>query len=100
VRELENVVERSVILTNNNTLVVSLPEKMNGAIDAGPVVSNFEEQERIVRILRETKGCVSGPNGAALRLGLKRSTLLDRMKKLGIDAREVRSDLAYSTPGA
>jgi transcriptional regulator with GAF, ATPase, and Fis domain len=53
-----------------------------------------------VRILRETKGRVSGPNGAALRLGLKRSTLLDRMKKLGIDAREARSDLAYSTPGA
>ena len=100
VRELENVMERSVILTNNNTLVVSLPEKMNGAIDAGAVVGNFEEQERIVRILRETKGCVSGPNGAALRLGLKRSTLLDRMKKLGIDAREVRSDLAYSTRAA
>ena len=100
VRELENVMERSVILTNNNTLVVSLPEKMNGAIDAAAVVGNFEEQERIVRILRETKGRVSGPNGAALRLGLKRSTLLDRMKKLGIDAREVRSDLAYSTPGA
>ena len=97
VRELENVIERSVILTNNNTLVVSLPEKMNGAIDASAVVSHFEEQERIVRILRETKGRVSGPNGAALRLGLKRSTLLDRMKKLGIDAREVRSDLAYST---
>ena len=100
VRELENVMERSVILTNNNTLVVSLPEKMNGAIDAAAVVSNFEEQERIVRILRETKGRVSGPNGAALRLGLKRSTLLDRMKKLGIDAREVRSDLAYNTLGA
>jgi formate hydrogenlyase transcriptional activator len=100
VRELENVMERSVILTNNNTLVVSLPEKMNGAIDAAAVVGNFEEQQRIVRILRETKGRVSGPNGAALRLGLKRSTLLDRMKKLGIDAREVRSDLAYSTRAA
>ena len=100
VRELENVMERSVILTNNNTLVVSLPEKMNGAIDAAAVVGNFEEQERIVRILRETKGRVSGPNGAALRLGLKRSTLLDRMKKLGIDARKVRSALAYSNAGA
>jgi formate hydrogenlyase transcriptional activator len=100
VRELENVMERSVILTNNNTLVVSLPEKTNGAIDAAAVVGNFEEQERIVRMLRETKGRVSGPNGAALRLGLKRSTLLDRMKKLGIDAREVRSDPAYSATGA
>jgi formate hydrogenlyase transcriptional activator len=39
-------------------------------------------------ILKEIKGRVSGPNGAALRLGVKRSTLLDRMKKLGIDVRE------------
>jgi len=85
VRELENLVERSVILTNGNTLAVSLPEKGNGTIDAAEVVGHFEEQERIVSILKETKGRVSGPNGAASRLGVKRSTLLDRMKKLGIE---------------
>ena len=96
VRELENLVQRSVILTNGNTLVVSFPEKTNGAIDAAEVVGNFEEQERIVSILKETRGRVSGPNGAAFRLGVKRSTLLDRMKRLGIDLREVRSDLMYS----
>jgi formate hydrogenlyase transcriptional activator len=87
VRELENLIERSVILTYNNTLSVSLPEKMNSAIDAAAVVGNFEEQKRIVEILRETKGRISGPNGAAFRLGVKRSTLLDRIKKLGIDVR-------------
>jgi transcriptional regulator with GAF, ATPase, and Fis domain len=96
VRELKNLVERSVILTNGNTLAVSLPEKTNLAIDAAEVVGNFEEQERIVSILKETRGRVSGPNGAASRLGVKRSTLLDRMKKLGIDAREVKGDLMYS----
>jgi formate hydrogenlyase transcriptional activator len=96
VRELKNLVERSVILTSGNTLAVSLPEKTNLAIDAAQVVASFEEQERIVTILKETKGRVSGPNGAASRLGVKRSTLLDRMKKLGIDAREVKSDLMYS----
>jgi formate hydrogenlyase transcriptional activator len=96
VRELENLIQRSVILTSGNTLVVSFLEKTNGAIDAAEVVGNFEEQERIVSILKETKGRVSGPNGAASRLGVKRSTLLDRMKKLGIDARDVRSDLMYS----
>jgi formate hydrogenlyase transcriptional activator len=90
VRELENLVERSVILTNGNALAVSLPEKANSAIDAAEVVGDFEEQERIVSILKETKGRVSGPNGAASRLGVKRSTLLDRMKRLGIDAREVK----------
>jgi formate hydrogenlyase transcriptional activator len=97
VRELENVIERSVILTCNSMLSVSLPEKITSAIDAGAVVSNFEEQKRIGEILRETKGRISGPNGAAFRLGVKRSTLLDRMKKLGIDAREARSSLAYET---
>jgi formate hydrogenlyase transcriptional activator len=97
VRELENLIERSVILTTGNTLNVSLPAKTSGAIDAVEVVANFEEQARIVSVLRETKGRISGPNGAALRLGVKRSTLLDRMKKLGIDAREARGSRAYAT---
>jgi formate hydrogenlyase transcriptional activator len=97
VRELENLIERSVILTTGTTLNVSLPAKINGAIDAVEVVGNFEEQARIVSVLRETKGRISGPNGAALRLGVKRSTLLDRMKKLGIDAREVRGSGAFAT---
>src|SRR5258705_13200407 len=96
VRELENLVQRSVILTNGSTLAGSLSEKTNGAIDALEVVGRFEEQERIVSILKETKGRVIGPNGAASRLGVKRSTLLDRMKKLGINTREVKSDFMYS----
>ena len=91
VRELENLIERSVILTCTRTLAVSLPDKMNTAIDAAAVLSDLEEQQRIIEILRETKGRISGPNGAALRLGVKRSTLLDRMKKLGIDPRQARS---------
>src|SRR5262245_53583331 len=90
VRELENLIERSVILTSNNVLAVALPKKMTGAIDAAAVVSDFEEQERIMRILQETKGRISGPNGAALRLGVKRSTLLDRMKKFGINPKDVK----------
>ena len=95
VRELENLIERSVILSCNSMLSVSLPQKMHSAIDAAAVVSNFEEQKRIVEILRETKGRVGGPNGAAFRLGVKRSTLVDRMKKFGIDARGIRSSHAY-----
>jgi len=94
VRELENLIERSVILSCCSTLSISLPEKMTSAIDAAAVTGNFEEQKRIVEILRETKGRISGPNGAAFRLGVKRSTLLDRMKKHGIDAREIKSSLA------
>ena len=90
VRELENLIERSVILSCNRTLSVSMPERNNGAIDAASVVSDFQEQERIMRILHETKGRISGPNGAAFRLGLKRSTLVDRMKKFGINPRDVK----------
>jgi transcriptional regulator with GAF, ATPase, and Fis domain len=93
VRELENLIERSVILTRNNVLSVSLPQKMNTAIDAGAVVSEFDEQNRIVDVLRETKGRISGPNGAASRLGLRRTTLLYRMEKFGINARQFRSSL-------
>jgi formate hydrogenlyase transcriptional activator len=95
VRELENLIERSVILSTTSTLSVSLPEKLHSAIDAAAVVGDFEEQQRIVEILRETKGRISGPNGAALRLGVKRTTLLDRMKKFGIDPREVRTSHVY-----
>ncbi|MBV9929057.1 MAG: sigma 54-interacting transcriptional regulator, partial [Acidobacteria bacterium] len=96
VRELENLIERSVILTSGSELAVALPEKLGGAIDAAQVVGNFEEQQRIVSTLRETKGRVSGPNGAAVRLGVKRSTLLDRMKKLGINARDLKTNYAVA----
>src|SRR5215510_13891023 len=87
VRELENLIERSVILTRNSVLSVSLPQKMGSAINAALVVGEFEEQKKIVETLRETKGRISGPNGAAFRLGMKRTTLRDRMIKLGIDPR-------------
>ena len=96
VRELENLIERSVILTNSSVLAVALPEQMKGGIDAAAVVGQYEEQERIVSVLQETRGRVSGPNGAAQRLGVKRSTLLDRMHKLGINVRDVKARCAVS----
>ena len=90
VRELQNLVERAVILTRSSTLAISVPELGNRARSCSrQEPENFDEQERIVRILRETKGRVGGPNGAAARLGLKRTTLLTRMKKMNIDPRKV-----------
>jgi formate hydrogenlyase transcriptional activator len=90
VRELENLVERAVILTRSSTLAISVPELANGVASFAPVkAGNVEEQDRIVRILKETKGHVGGPNGAAARMGLKRTTLLTRMKKMGIDPRKI-----------
>jgi transcriptional regulator with GAF, ATPase, and Fis domain len=53
---------------------------------AGEVDSNLEnaEREHILRVLREAKGAIGGANGAAVRLGLKRTTLNSKLKKLGI----------------
>jgi formate hydrogenlyase transcriptional activator len=88
VRELQNLVERAVILTRSSTLAISVPELANrGASSAPPKAGNVDEQDRIVRTLKETKGRVGGRSGAAARLGLKRTTLITRMKKLGIDPR-------------
>ena len=95
VRELENLIERSVILTAGSVLAVTPPEKTGGAIDAGKAVRDFEERERILSALREARGRVGGPRGAALRLGMKRVTLLDRMKKLGINARDLKTVGVY-----
>ena len=88
IRELENFIERSVILTHGSALQVPAGE-LGGDGKAMPVASNSHSDERdeIVRILKETKGRVAGPNGAAARMGLKRTTLISRMKKLGVDPR-------------
>jgi formate hydrogenlyase transcriptional activator len=85
IRELENFIERSVILTQGSALQVPTAELGGGATVS--VAPDLREDERntIVRVLRETNGRVSGPNGAATRLGIKRTTLISRMKKLGIN---------------
>ncbi len=93
VRELENVIERAVLLTRGNVLQLSLAEMNFNAsepkIPVKGVNSEFHPVEdayqRIVRVLKETNGVITGSKGAALRLGLKRTTLLSRMKRLGID---------------
>lgn len=86
VRELENFIERSVILTPGSVLRVPLAQLgtdyENGA--AGPATLETAEREHIVRILRQTRGLISGPNGAAVRLGLKRTTLQSKIRRLGI----------------
>ncbi|HGJ5899892.1 formate hydrogenlyase transcriptional activator FlhA [Arsenophonus apicola] len=93
IRELENVIERAVLLTRGNVLQLSLTEiNFNGnetKTSIKCINNNFhpidDEYQRIVDVLKETNGVIAGPKGAALRLGLKRTTLLSRMKRLGID---------------
>ena len=93
VRELENFIERAVILTPGSTLraplaeLEMLEEETQAASDP-----NFHaaEREHILRVLRETKGMIGGVGGAAEKLGLKRTTLNSKLRKLGIE----RSDYA------
>lgn len=90
VRELENVVERAVLLTRGNVLQLSLPDVIAMAPSTPPVATEVaqdgeDEYQLIMRVLKETNGVVAGPKGAAQRLGLKRTTLLSRMKRTGID---------------
>jgi formate hydrogenlyase transcriptional activator len=90
VRELENLVERAVVLSLGGKLEISVPELADGSMSAARAgIDKFEKQDRIVRILKETKGRVGGTDGAAARMGLKRTTLIERMKKLGIDPQRV-----------
>ena len=90
VRELENLVERAVVLAHAEKLVITVPELADGGMSAATVgIDEFHKRDRIVRILKETKGRIGGTDGAAARLGLKRTTLIEQMKKLGIEARKV-----------
>ena len=91
VQILRSLVERAAMPTPENTQPASAPALTNNGAGATPPAEagHYDEQQTIVRVLGETKGRVGGSNGAAARLGLKRTTLIARMKKLGIDAREV-----------
>jgi transcriptional regulator with GAF, ATPase, and Fis domain len=101
VRILRSLVERAAMLTPDNPPPVPLSGLTNNGANATPAkAGNFDEQETIVRMLGETKGRVGGAHGAAARLGLKRTTLIARMKKLGIDAREVLDTNRYGNVSA
>ena len=89
IRELENLVERSVILTDGSTLRVPLAElrpQLESAESDGTLQST--DREHIIRVLRETRGVLSGPRGAAARLGLPRTTLQSKMQKLRITPKD------------
>jgi len=91
IRELQNLLERAVILSPAAVLRVPVEELKTATAPvssstAAPSTATLEDVERdhILRALRETRGVIGGPNGAAARLGLKRTTLQSRMQKFGI----------------
>jgi formate hydrogenlyase transcriptional activator len=88
VRELENMIERMVIMSKGPILAAppaELLEPEHGTEDLCEM-----EREHILRVLRETNGVLSGNDGAASRLGLKRTTLQSMIKRLGIQPQEYR----------
>lgn len=112
IRELQNVIERAVILSSGPTLKVPVAElqprtaPVPARDDASarstrrtPVRSILTDVDRnqLIRALKEADGRIGGPNGAASRLGLKRTTFITRMKKLGIDPRRVSERDGAST---
>ena len=94
IRELENFIERSVILTEGTALRAPLAELNAGSPGAAESSLENTEREHIIRILRESGGVTSGPKGADRRLGVKRTTLQSKMKRLGITRKD------YSGPAS
>jgi formate hydrogenlyase transcriptional activator len=96
IRELQNFIERSVILSSNKTLNAPIEEleqltSIYASVDlmGSYRTATLEDNQRdhIVRALTQTRWLVGGPNGAATLLGINRTTLLSRMQKLGISRR-------------
>jgi DNA-binding NtrC family response regulator len=98
VRELQNVIERAVIRSSGPRLDIPIEELRASSCSNAAMTQTLAEAERshILNVLEQTKGIVSGPNGAASRLGLPRTTLVSRMQKLGIVQR--RTILANRGP--
>jgi formate hydrogenlyase transcriptional activator len=91
IRELQNVIERAVIISRSATLTVALDElkpnpglKTTQSRETLQQVLTETERTQVLRALEESSWVIAGPNGAAVRLGMKRTTLVSRMEKLGI----------------
>jgi formate hydrogenlyase transcriptional activator len=86
IRELQNFIERAVIMTPGSILQIQVGELGRFTPVTSTTANTLEDMERehIVQTLRETRGIVGGRHGAAAKLGLKRTTLLSKMERLGI----------------
>jgi transcriptional regulator with GAF, ATPase, and Fis domain len=89
IRELENMIERMVILSKGRVLAAP-PVELDNPQEVGDDNLTEMEREHIIRILRETNGVLSGADGAASRLGIKRTTLQSMLKRFGIELQEFR----------
>jgi len=98
IRELQHFIERAVILTTGSTLNAPLDD-LKSAVDTQPAATTLKQAEssHILKILRETRWVVGGPKGAAARLGLKRTTLMGKMRRLGLSRPEPEVAIGSAT---
>ncbi len=90
IRELENFVERSVILTHSSVLQAPLKELESVIEPEAEDTLEAVEREHILQALKQSHGRLSGPRGAAARLGMNRTTLQSRLKRLGVQTQQYR----------
>ena len=104
IRELQNLIERAVILSNDGVLPNTLPAKAGEVTRTVPGYTTLKDTERslILRTLEAVGWVIGGANGAAARLGVKRTTLIAKMKKLGISrpVRRVNQEADATESGA
>src|ERR687895_780344 len=96
VRELPTLIERAVILTSGEVLRVQFSDLQLYTASATPEALKDVEREHILQVLRQTGGVIGGRRGAAVRLGLPRTTLMSKMDKLGIPRDPEHSPLRES----
>ena len=100
IRELQNLIERAVILANDGVLPNPLPAAGTAEVMTAPAATTLRDSERtlMLRTLEAVRWVIGGPKGAATKLGLKRTTLIHKMKKLGISRPYPQSGRAATTP--
>lgn len=99
IRELQNFIERSVLLTTGSKLRAPVGELMRQAVvNCTSHTLADANRAHITATLRETNWVVGGPNGAAVKLGLKRTTLIKKMRNLGISKEAAKPTASPSTP--
>jgi formate hydrogenlyase transcriptional activator len=100
IRELQNVIERAVILSSGHTL--RLPPRALGhsmrAEDLSTMTLDDLQRAHILKTLKETKCVIGGAHGAAARLGIKRTTLINKMQRLGIACSRTEAVISSQTP--
>jgi transcriptional regulator with GAF, ATPase, and Fis domain len=97
IRELQNFIERSVILSTGPLLNGSLPAATRASQGSTSATLEDADRSHILQTLLQTDGVVGGPNGAAARLGLKRTTLISMMRRLGINYLSRSTTLSRAT---